>query len=587
MQGASNLYQQLIRYIGHSFEGIFRWPVMSLQTGLPYILNKCDGFRKLFMQTLCSGSPASVDRPWRFLLYADEITPGNPLRPDNKRKQTAIYCSFLEFGASLSSEYSWLTLGVVRGTVLKTINGGLSGAMRCLVRSMFIGDSSIGSAGILLPTGSIFFCKYHRFISDEAAGKAIFSTKGAAGIRPCMSCKNVVKRDDEGKSLLEYDPSGYLVDITCCDPSKFDGITDSDSFAAYDSLTAMVAAGARRADVDRAEKANGFTVDPYGIMSDLEVREIMKPSTYVRDPMHIMLCGGVMNCEFGALFRALKHFFDGRRGAPFSFAVMREFVGADWLFPKHSRATAAIDVFSDIREAASFKDNKLKAGASEQLRIYPLVRRFLEVLVPAGQLLRERLSFTLCCDVIDLAQEIKRGALDKIGELKRKAAEFFRAHLSAYNDEFVIPKHHYMFHMHVTAEEDSFWYDCFVHERKHQRAKDNSEHIRNTASYEESVLTTILHSMIGDLQTDITPDELLEPCAHCAELSEVFGVDCSLANRMRFARVPIGVGDVLFSGSGACLVEACLLVGQDFALLVEPLALMERITATTSRFNEK
>ena len=128
-------------------------------------------------------------------------------------------------------------------------------------------------------------------------------------------------------------------------PSRFDSLTDADSFAAYDSISAMVAAGARKADLEKAEKAHGFVFDADCLMSDLEVREIMKPSTYVRDPMHVLLAGGVMNCEFGALFRALKQFYGGRRGRQFSFEVLREWCGADWLYPKHTKATSAIDIF--------------------------------------------------------------------------------------------------------------------------------------------------------------------------------------------------------------------------------------------------
>ncbi len=36
------------------------------------------------------------------------------------------------------------------------------------------------------------FFSFHAIVGDEAALKAIFDCKGAAGLRVCMRCKNVV-----------------------------------------------------------------------------------------------------------------------------------------------------------------------------------------------------------------------------------------------------------------------------------------------------------------------------------------------------------------------------------------------------------
>ena len=95
----------------------------------------------------------------------------------------------------------------------------------------------------------------------------------------------------------------------------------------------------------------------------------------------------------------------------------------------------------------------------------------------------------------------------------------------------------------------------------------------------------MLHGAVSELQADICPDELLEPCAHSPELSHALGVHVTVSNRIRFYYSFIGAGDLLFFnlGTAACLVECCLLAGEEFALLVVPLVLQERITATTSR----
>ena len=89
---------------------------------------------------------------------------------------------------------------------------------------------------------------------------------------------------------------------------------------------------------------------------------------------------------------------------------------------------------------------------SEQLKAYPLVRRFLEVIIPCDELVPQRESFNLCCSVVDLVFEIKRSSGSPLfhrllGQLQQRVTAYFEAHTAAYDDSYVIPKHHYMYHM--------------------------------------------------------------------------------------------------------------------------------------------
>lgn len=54
------------------------------------------------------------------LLYADGITPGGALVPDNRRKSVVWYASFLEFGSKLAYEEAWITLAIARTCCLHT-----------------------------------------------------------------------------------------------------------------------------------------------------------------------------------------------------------------------------------------------------------------------------------------------------------------------------------------------------------------------------------------------------------------------------------------------------------------------------------
>ena len=67
--------------------GYLDWPIALPHAWLPCCLRVL-AFRDIFMQALAR-HPCSFQRPWNLVLYLGEITPGNVLRPDNKRKVTA------------------------------------------------------------------------------------------------------------------------------------------------------------------------------------------------------------------------------------------------------------------------------------------------------------------------------------------------------------------------------------------------------------------------------------------------------------------------------------------------------------------
>ena len=106
----------------------FKWPLVHCRNGLPHALSNCPGFKHRFLEALAA-RPSSAASPWRLVLYIDEITPGNVLRPDNKRKDTAFYSSFCELGGFLRKEEAWLLAGVLRSDVVKNISGGISAAV--------------------------------------------------------------------------------------------------------------------------------------------------------------------------------------------------------------------------------------------------------------------------------------------------------------------------------------------------------------------------------------------------------------------------------------------------------------------------
>jgi hypothetical protein len=245
------------------------------------------------------------------------------------------------------------------------------------------------------------------------------------------------------------------------------------------------------------------------------------------------------------------------------------------------------DIFNESRESASRSAGLFKGGASEVLAVYPLIRYFLEVvIIPQGLLPNEVASFLACCRVLDSMDLVKKnGGAGALAELKREVSSCLSLHVVAYGSAYIRPKHHYMMHMTRQVEEDGIWLDCFVHERKHQVIKEAASHLKNTVIYEKSVLVPVVNTTLH-LMEDITRTSLTSRTECCDELSASLGQPCRIALQMRFEFVHLAAKDVLFIAGSACIVVVCVAFGDQFGLLVHPLELLDRPSATTSQWKQ-
>ena len=126
--------------------GFFAWDVARPSTLVQRCVKASPALRRLFAR--CPSSPAA---PWRIILAHDEITPGNLLRPQNKKKFTSFYMSFLDLShVALRLECCWMPLGLIRTSVLDTIEGKLSCALRYILRAILMQEGSNLVDGIVL-----------------------------------------------------------------------------------------------------------------------------------------------------------------------------------------------------------------------------------------------------------------------------------------------------------------------------------------------------------------------------------------------------------------------------------------------------
>ena len=173
------------------------WEYCSPAAYLHYISTLNPTFGDLMRASLRPGQPATV------VLYVDEICPGNPFRPDKARKLQAVYWCMLEWPQWLLSRSAmWPVFGLLRSKIVDTIPGRLSSFMSKVLEICFVdvGQRYSLVLGVQLVCSErqvwTFRCQYGGTIADEKALKEFHDYKGAAGIKPCMDCGNLVHSVD-------------------------------------------------------------------------------------------------------------------------------------------------------------------------------------------------------------------------------------------------------------------------------------------------------------------------------------------------------------------------------------------------------
>lgn len=334
----------------------FIWKTACLRKMLQYLAEQYEPFRKLLRATYQKhkGSP---DAPWRLILAEDELTPGAVLRLNNKRKTLAHYCTIKEFGSRhRRTTAAWMPLAFLRSDVIKKVEGSVSAVQRVLLRRLLIHADSVRRQGVVLPIGSndspvLVFITLGSLISDEAAVKAFWGSVGAAGLMPCLHCKNVTAFG--GRGLSGHTESGYLVDVSCHDASRFDAQSSEEVFEKCDILTELKRT-ANKTEFSEAQKRFGIKYSPFGVLFDEELRPFVGPAEVnCYDGAHTLLCDGLVQTEMTLLMKRT-------RGVIFS--KIQTLLDSEWSTCKAIFSTQTItqslkNCFNASREQY-FKDNK-------------------------------------------------------------------------------------------------------------------------------------------------------------------------------------------------------------------------------------
>ena len=193
-------------------------------------------------------------------------------------------------------------------------------------------------------------------------------------------------------------------------------------------------------------------------------------------------------------------------------------------------------------------------------------------------------SFIALCSVIDLLLAAKRrmASINQLAdELDTQMSVFMQAHLEAYGDRLIKPKHHWLLDVVSQIRRHQTVLEAFIVERIHLRIKAIAEKVKKTTCFERSTLNGTLAAQLSAMEELTATNGLL---GMTAPMPGVPGA--RVADRFEVAGIEIRVGDVVVYGEDPGIVVACAVEGGEVFAVVNALTKISSITATVGRYKE-
>ena len=544
----------------------FRWDFCDPNMLMARMLHECPHLAAHYVERL-QLKPCSESQPWSLVVTYDELTPGSIAHPQPYRKTLTLAFNFLELGAAcLNVGSTWFVPVAVRTKMIEKAVGGLSECLALYLEAHLLGDLSIQTAGVSFVCNGQAYTIWARLTNLCADGEGLkigLDVKGYAGIRACIRCQNVLKKD----SRLAHRRPGF-VEITCADYSRFVLSTPDDLNREVDAVLAAFAefkAGRMSQNMlNECEKAYGINANPTGILANMRLRQCFSVvDVLTEDWMHGALQDGILNCACECFLESVS----GKLSLPED--GLKDFLKANWQFPKVFRAKLL-----NMWRIVDKEGMPLKATASELLGFYVLLRYYVNVVIvpmaasQAVDIEAELAPFYAACKVVDKIMALKRGHADAphreelLGDLQSAMAECISLHVARYGTREIKPKHHRMQHIADQIRKDLYVLDCWIIERLHLIIREILGNVRNPVEFEASVLRGVCLKQMMTLKDTVLAG-LIGPTAPLQGFPFA-----TIANRMRFCGMYISIGDVVTRNGIPARVTACA-VEDDYFVLVE------------------
>ena len=483
-------------------------------------------------------------KPLSLVIYFDEAQAGNTLAPSSSKKLMFGYGAFVELG--LQEESLWLDLMAFSHGSIDEVHGGWSRLLKVFLLKLHSFGIESGFA-LQRPGGHTFWIQIAvtAITGDFDALRCLYDWRGAASIKLCLLCKNIVSKSSE---LNQF--NSYLKDQTHAGLSGCDMWSDQQISDLWDMPKA--APELSKAQKERNEKVAGFNIYNFeSLLANSVARDIAPLSKVFFDPMHLYYSKGVASWE-------IVQFVERMQSHGLTLAILLEAVTrGDW---SADCTSSRPSWYRSLLDPRRFNTDAYKGSASDLKALLPIFFFHLKesaqgVLGPELRSLEALLKIHNCLH--DLRS---RGPdSDSVSLLQQFQEEHHGSYILAYGEAALKPKHHFRFHLSDMLMKHKHYCDCFPMEAKHQAFKYAVQNkldgqLGNLAVYSEKVLQRLLILAETTLQSKLWPGSL-EAEKGCKRPGFVDG---SEGKSVVCQHGRIRVNDFVITDDAIGLVDACL-----------------------------
>ena len=403
--------------------------------------NSCPLYKRLLQKALRENQNELT-----LVFYADEVNAGNILAPKHPRKAQLTYCTFLELEV-LFLESLWLTISVILANEASCCVHGYCSVIRAQLETIRR-ETRDGFALCIDGDCSMVFLKTALILGDHEQLRSCSGAKGAAGLKPCLKCDNVLSL---GRQARDH------VDIAEFDTSKI----KEQSQNGLSGIQNMLEGCITKKDLAESETMSGWNLSAlqHSFLNSPELTSWANIHSVYFDVMHQYWSCGMIATELGLWFMALHK-------VHVTLDHLRTWASLGW---KCSERRYPASLFHEKlwRYGADFRGD-----ASACADALPLCWVFGEEMLRESfpQLDAELDSLAALYSVVLKLQETKAN-VSRVENLQQIQRRHMQKYIAAYSKDVIRPKMHFALHTEGQVHRWSRLLDTFVCERKHRAYK--------------------------------------------------------------------------------------------------------------------
>ena len=213
--------------------------------------------------------------------------------------------------------------------------------------------------------------------------------------------------------------------------------------------------------MEKKEKSAGFNICDKALLSDRRVREVLPPSSFLLDDMHIYWSNGIVSWEVNALYTMWTKTNNGN---------IENFFALNWKTASKQSNTKSWRL--SLCHESMFGGVSYKGSASNLQVFFPLFQHFLDGCVGHDENFFAALkSMHVLRRITMELHKLSREDVGPLNYLQTLQCQHHQLTQEAFGYDHIKPKHHARFHIPKQVARAGFHVDCFPGEKKHKLYK--------------------------------------------------------------------------------------------------------------------